>query len=321
MDKLFFVMKKINVSTLVCALGVLLAGVSCSPQALPISLEMRHPSRSGLDLMRKTFAVVYVEDGNAGDSLFSEKMAVSFATRLENEYFDGKQTVGIFKIPYGSGDYASKDSLVNLALDSGEDVVFLFDKTSFGPYTLTKTVASPAGFPADSAYRTTVNVPISIRLLAYDTMNKEDKVFSFSGSNVLKPTVFNDGSLTESDLPEAMWPYVGEYASGLGNVAGASFMPVWKEETFQVLYYESFNETWINAAWAARECKWDEAITKWMTLLKTKNMQKRSCAEYNIALGCFMMGQKELALKWLDQSDKDYPISLSKSLRKRISQQ
>ncbi len=316
----FFGMKKINVSTLVCALGVLLAGASCSPQALPISLEMRHASRSGLDLARKTFAVVYVEDGNAGDSLFSEKMAVSFATRLEKEYFDGKQTVGIFKLPDSSGDYASKDSLVNLALDSGEDVVFLFDKTSFGPYELAKTVASPAGFPADSAFRTTVNVPMSIRILAYDTMNKEDKVFSFSGSNVLKPTVYNDGNLTVSDLPDAMWPYVGDYAVSIGNIAGASFMPVWKEETFNVLYYNTFNDKWVEAAWDAHECRWDDAITKWMSLVNTKNMQKRSCAEYNLALGCFMLGQKELALKWLDQSDKDCPISLSKALRKRISE-
>ena len=56
----------------------------------------------------------------------------------------------------------------------------------------------------------------------------------------------------------------------------------------------------------------------WISLLDTNNPMKRSCAEYNIATACFLMGDNELALKWLNSSDEDYPISLSKTLRKRI---
>lgn len=55
-----------------------------------------------------------------------------------------------------------------------------------------------------------------------------------------------------------------------------------------------------------------------MKLLDTNNNLRRSCAEFNIAAACFLMGDNELALKWLDSSDEDYPISLSSTLRKRI---
>ena len=314
-------MRKLRFSTLLCAAGVMLLGASCSPQALPLSLEMRHPSRSGLDLARKTFAVVYEEEGNASDSLFSEKMASSFASRLEADYFGGEQMVCIYKIPVGAGDYTSRDSLISLAMTSGEDVVFLFEKTKFGEPQLSSATFNGQGASRDSAYRTTVQLPVTVTMRAYDTMNKEDKVFNFSGSNVIRPVVYHDGSLIADDIPDAIWPYVGKQAENVGYQAGASFQPVWKNEEFTIIYYDSFNDAWTDAAMEAYECKWDTAIAKWMTLLKTNNLKKRSCAEYNIALGCFMMGQKDLALKWLDQSDKDYPISLSKSLRKRIGEQ
>ena len=56
-----------------------------------------------------------------------------------------------------------------------------------------------------------------------------------------------------------------------------------------------------------------------MKLLETNNTLKRSCAEFNIATACYMLGDNELALKWLDRSDEDYPVSLSSGLRKRIN--
>ena len=52
----------------------------------------------------------------------------------------------------------------------------------------------------------------------------------------------------------------------------------------------------------------------------SKNPEKRACAAYNIALGCFMSGLPDLALEWLDRSDKDQPISISKDLRKKIAE-
>ena len=94
-------------------------------------------------------------------------------------------------------------------------------------------------------------------------------------------------------------------------------MPTWKSEQYTVIYFDS-PEAWNTASEAAYNFKWHDAVKEWMTLVDTNNLMRRSCAEYNIALGCYMMGDNELALKWLDRSDADYPVSLSSGLRKRI---
>ena len=42
--------------------------------------------------------------------------------------------------------------------------------------------------------------------------------------------------------------------------------------------------------------------------------------EYDLALGCFMEGQYQLALEWLDRSDADMPVYVSKDLRSKIKE-
>ena len=86
---------------------------------------------------------------------------------------------------------------------------------------------------------------------------------------------------------------------------------------YTFIYFES--DGWDAASQAAYSYKWKEAIEEWMKLLETNNTLKRSCAEFNIATACYLLGDNELALKWLDRSDADYPVSLSSGLRKRIN--
>ncbi len=52
---------------------------------------------------------------------------------------------------------------------------------------------------------------------------------------------------------------------------------------------------------------------------ESKDMLKRSCAEYNIAIACLMLGDAELAIEWLDRSDADCKLPMSDVLRKRLS--
>ena len=56
----------------------------------------------------------------------------------------------------------------------------------------------------------------------------------------------------------------------------------------------------------------------WFELLETNDVMKRSCASYNIALACYMLGDYQLAIEWLDLSDKENKLPISDALRKRI---
>ena len=50
--------------------------------------------------------------------------------------------------------------------------------------------------------------------------------------------------------------------------------------------------------------------------LSTKNMEKKACAEYNIATGCVMLGDLDLTTRWLDRADSDCTLSLSGPLKR-----
>ena len=103
-------------------------------------------------------------------------------------------------------------------------------------------------------------------------------------------------------------------------MAANSFLSTWKQEYFQVIYYDGAEAAWNKGAEYAYSFKWDKAIEEWIPLTKSKNEEKRACAAYNIALGCFMTGMPDLALEWLDRSDKDMPVSISKDLRRKIKE-
>jgi len=97
---------------------------ACSPQTFTMNVETRSPSSSGIDLAGKSVSVVYVNQGQ--DDEFLRGLSEGFAKVIEDDYFDGKQAVGIYKVDYDPGaDYASRDSLRHISADTDGDVVFL----------------------------------------------------------------------------------------------------------------------------------------------------------------------------------------------------
>ena len=54
-------------------------------------------------------------------------------------------------------------------------------------------------------------------------------------------------------------------------------------------------------------------------MLSSNDPMKRACAGYNISVACYMLGDYQLALEWLDLSDKENKLPISDALRKRIS--
>jgi len=254
------------------ALAAILAIASCSPQTFNLNVDVRQPSRSGLDLSSKTFAVVYLEEGTEADSTFTRPMAEGFTASLEEDYFGGEEVVGVYSIPMREGDYSSKDTLVRLVLDTGKDVVFLFDKVERGESELT------------------------VRLYVYDSMNKSDNVLSMSGNTHLH-----------------LQP------GAVGAQAANKFLSQWATMSVPVVYYNS--ASWEKAAYYAVDFDWRSAVKEWIRLAtEAKDLRKRACACYNVALGCFMLGDSGLALKWLDMADNAEKLDLSHSLREFIEQ-
>lgn len=262
-------------------LSVALLLVSCGPSRYAVQVEMRHPSKSGLELTGKNLSVVYLTDGDKIADKFDASMADGFAYALEKDYGTGEGSVGIYSLEDKGGKYSDKDTLVNLLMDTGADVVFLFDKTS-----LVKVNDQMTKY--------------SLRLYCFDAMNKDENVFTFAGSSIAEGT--------EDKIAESAWE--------VGNTVAGSFKSQWKHEQYSIIYYDS--QKWYDALDKAEAYEWKAAMDIWMTLTNTNDPLRRSCAEYNIAVACYMLGDYELASEWLNLSDKDNRLPQSDALRKRI---
>ena len=257
--------------------------VSCGPSRHAVHVEMRHPSKSGLDLAGKIVSVVYYTGRGDNADLASENMAVGFADVIETDNGTGKGSVGVFSVARKDGDCSAKDSLANLVIETDGDVVFLLDLELSDNLT-------PEG------------TPVKVAIYCYDALNKVDVVKKFVGNTVI-PSSSQEGMISD--------------ARTVGKHIAESFKAQWKHEQYSIAYYDSIK--WYEALERAEQYDWKGAMEVWFTLLESSDVMKRAAAEYNIAVACYMLGDVELAREWLDRSDKENKLpTLSDPLHKRI---
>ena len=289
-----------------------LALAACSPQTLTLNVDMRHPSKSGIDLGRKTMSIVYMD---SADSTFSNGVASSLARTLEEDYFAGNEAIGVFKIP---ADSVSLDLMHRLVIDTGDDVVFLLGPPSFGEVALAENVALKEPKNVDSAFVAQAQIPYNAKLFVYDSMDKQDRLQVFRGNSILRTQVFNNGVTATDYLKEQALKVKDAGADLVGRQMSNRFVPTWKTEGYTLYYFEGWDEDWIIAVNQAYQMNWQKAAEIWMKKVNDNSYTKRACACYNTALAFYMMGDLNLAIKWLDRADDYSSLSLSPGLRKRI---
>ena len=304
---------------ILCIITLAVMCVACGPSRHAIHVEMRHPSKSGIEFSGKTVSVVHLENDNIMNNNLSEGIADGLAYALEQDYGTGEGSVGIYRMRVvPGGNYSSRDTLVNLLMDTGSDVIFLVDTLSVGLMTMggASSVAAPSS--PDSSYISTGNIPFKMKLYCFDAMNKDEKVYDYSGSSVAVPFAYSDGRQTENTIRERAVASLSELGFEVGTTISASFKSQWKYEQYSVVYFDS--PRWFTAMEYADRYYWKDAMNIWMELLDTNDILKRSCAAYNLALASYMLGDYELASMWLDRSDIDNKLPLSDALRKRIDE-
>jgi hypothetical protein len=155
-----------------------------------------------------------------------------------------------------------------------------------------------------------------MKLYCYDGMNQEDRVQAYGGTAMSRPTVYSNGKDDSTVATAKAWKALGVEGWDAGVKVADSFKSQWKHEQYSIVYYEG--ESWYAALEKAEQYDWKGAMDIWMQLLSTNDLMKRACAEYNISVACYMLGDYELATQWLDLSDKENKLPISDALRKRI---
>ena len=263
------------------AFAVLL--ISCGPSRYAVHVEMRHPSKSGVDLAGRIVSVVYYSSNDSTENKAAESIAKGFAGVIEADNSTGEGSVGVYSVDRGAGNYAVKDSLVSLVIQTDADLVFLLDASL-----------------ADN--KTAEGTPVMVKLYCYDGMSRDDVVKTFIGNTVI-PATTADGLLSD--------------AFTAGKHVADAFKSQWKHEQYSIAYYDS--QRWYEALAKADSYDWKGAMDIWFEFLDSTDAMKRACAEYNIAVACYMLGDFDLARQWLDRSvaENDMP-TLTDAMRKRI---
>lgn len=302
-----------SIITFIALASLLMLPVSCGPTAYVFDVELRQPSASGLDLGGKSMSVVFMDNGSAEDSLFMGTLAGSFADGLDEEYFGGDSLIQVFSLGMKPDvSYSEKDTMVNLLVETGSDVVFLFDTPDFGTATVTESVASGEGRSSVSGV-----FPYTVTLYVYDAMNKEDRVLEFHGNGTGKSSAYIDGNESRDEKLRMLKENLAGEARTAGQNSVSAFRTGWKKEN--VFFYIYDNDQWYRAYYAAAEYNWQKAMDIWMSMLDTKNMEKKACLEFNLATACYIQGRYDLAEEWIELSAKDMQLPLTGSMQRTIS--
>lgn len=219
-------MKKLSGFLAIGAVAAIVA--SCSANLYRMDLQMRQPSSSGYDLGGKEMGVVYIAP--AKDTAFAKSLAEGFATALEEDYFDGREAVDVFTMSAReAADYASRDTLLNLIMDTEKDVIFLIECQKDA---------------SDKA---------RVKLHVYDSMGKADTVRTFGGIVPLSGEGTSDAKLTGQKAsvkflsnwrPESFYFYSYDISEWIGAINSA----------FNFKWYDAMSR-WLKISETAKEYK------------------------------------------------------------------
>ena len=280
MDDIADMLMKIKPHIFPVALALCLA--ACSPTLYGIQVESRQASASGLDLTGKSVAIVYPDSLGGKEDSLHKSFVESLSRQLDASYPES-DSVQVFTLPYTPDyvKYTQTDSLVHLVLDSNCDVLFLIGR-------------APA-FAVDGYRETDFRMPVTV----YDALSGE--------KNALRTFNVVGNAGPEPDKS-------GDF---IGRKVAESFVPQWKSEMLEI--YSLDNEDWTSALYDAASCRWATAVEKWTKLLASENdLLKRACLEYNIAVGCLMMGRPDLAGDWTELSLRENPTDEAKALSAKL---
>ena len=298
-------------------LSAVLFVAACSPQVYPLHLGVRQPSESGLTLVGKTASIVYMDGNNQVDSLFDRQVASALARALEADYFNGQEVIGLSRI--ASPDSVGTDLMHNLVMETGGDVIFLLN-SSLGALDMQANKPVSGATSVDSAYVAVATMPVQTHLYVYDSMDK-DEVKSFKGSTSVNAAVFNSGIIPQENLDQLVSLKVPGVASNkMGELMSKYFLSTWKTETFAFYGFDDLDSyKWFQAVGCVEEGKFTDAIKIWEPMVKSRNKYKAAHACYNMAMAFYLLGDMQLASRWLDQADSLENVSQVPSLRKRIA--
>ena len=297
---------------------VLLATLSCTPRIFFIDVEVKQPlTTKQIELNDKRFAIFFnIEDANYRDSVFLSEIAMSMAAHIEAEVDIQMDYVPVFLTREALGFEDMKQVLEEQGVFDIEYMIQI-DSNRFGDYEWQGADYLNREYKVDY-YSVHFLREYSYKVNLYKSATPfagylDELLFEFN-------IVTRDRNTIRDEISSEVDLLVPVYVSGGKEIAN-QLLPVWKMEQRQIYVLEN-NTKWTTAYKLASGFKWEAARTSWINMMSDEeimnNAVHRSCIASNIAVACEMLQDHDLAIEWLDVSDKLYKLSTTPGIRTAV---
>lgn len=313
--------------------GLVLLLQSCAPQAYYITVE-RNNNAGKVLINRDNIAVIACFNpgrqsslGFSKDSLImvNAARAVAIKTAQDRELSSGIDSISVIPAVINNKQYADEPAAQIIYREKTENSALARRLSNAKTLIIVENAGVDYTNPLNEIineetqfYVTTFfNVPVNISLKVYDNI-----LDNYVYGKELRDTMqleFPSGNLTMEEIVDLTGQSLPKIAYRLGESVAADLSPQWIEESHLLVTYEDSKE-WMKACHLADEYKLKEAIDALMPLTESNNPRKVSFAAYNIAVLCNILGQKELAIKWVTLSMERFKFKEAASLYKDLTE-
>jgi tetratricopeptide (TPR) repeat protein len=290
----------------------------CAPQINYLSVDVRKNAELNIPVGNKSCAIFSVAANAKHDSIRVANVAIGFAEQLEADKNIESGKMPVYSI--GAENYwisdangqmvADKEYVRALAADSDAELLFFINKIKYQQYTVQK-VSGYSGYEGFN-----VVLPYMVGLDLFDGANAKQLHSSMQNDSLF---LFVDSSVSENNVGGVIAKKLPDISRRIGAELAKSLSPQWVTQQRILMTYAG-NSDWEEAYALAEEFQWKEAIEKWMEFSDSKDAKKAAFASYNIAVGCEMLEQFDLAVKWLDYSMSLFPMKETEIYRRQLDQ-
>ena len=315
-------MKRLKISSRygLYALIVLLFFTACAPIPYTYSVDVKKESKIGRELgLDKSDIMIGVVIGGetlASDSVLVAWVANGMAHQLESNMSLMSESIPVIMISRDVLDINNPYSRLYMMESEQKNAFIILDSIEVG-YVFHDENLYDGGSVIGDIGNFIMNVKLDMKIDVY--INSADKPL-YSAIDTANFRVYIRSERLEGALNDtsSIARYILRNYRIYGESLAEKLTFAWKRDRRMIYLYD---KKWDNAFSYMVDFEFDKAIDIWLKYTLSPYKPKiKAAAAYNIAIACELSEDYELALEWLDYSEKNYKMDLIDGARKTIEE-